>query len=91
MLSRSLVRKKIEKLGSLYDRVKSRLPADFYFKNGLASVSDLLSLEHNIEYIDHSIDMVCDKLHSLRWILYFNGAYKELKKYEKKVNNRRKK
>ena len=84
MLDKTLVRKKIEKLRALYNRVKWRLPADFHWgATSRQPYGNLSGLEHNIEYIDFSIDMICDKKYALLWILYFNGAYKELLKYKK--------
>ena len=94
MLSRFLVKKKIEKLRALYDKVKSHLPTDFSFEYGdgynSGHISDLIS---NMNDINASVRMVCNKKFAEVWITYFNSAYDELKKYDgpqKKINNRRK-
>ncbi|KKK67683.1 hypothetical protein LCGC14_2951630 [marine sediment metagenome] len=89
MLSKTIVKKKLEKLGDLYNRVKSRLPADFSFeyKNDnykKLNIGRIGDLEGNIKDIEYSIRMLCNKDHMIIWINYFNGAYQALKKYEKK-------
>jgi len=86
MLSKTIVKKKLEKLGDLYNRVKSRLPADFSFEytNGFGE----LDIGHTSDLVDHlsdipeSIRFICNEK-AIAWINYYNSAYDELKKYEK--------